>query len=75
MKYYVYHVWGGVEPTLFGPYKNEEERDVKAAELVKEDPDDEIFWLDVSSELELSTGAYGSRYISEILSNLYGEEG
>ena len=69
MTYYVYHVWHGVEPALFGPFKTEKERDSKAAEIFGEDSelDNEIFWIDVWSTTSLETGAYSAKYLNEIL--------
>jgi hypothetical protein len=48
--HYVVEVWGGIEPSLIGPYATEDERQAVAKAVhPKQDPDtDATFWLDVT---------------------------
>lgn len=66
-QFYVQFVWEDVEPTLYGPFTTEEERDAKALALRNEDGGDlksGIYWIDRAGE-KLTTGAYSGGFFDE----------
>jgi hypothetical protein len=61
MKYYVLGIWGDVEPLpLQGPYDTEEERDLKAREMKKNDDTDEggIYRLNINDNGFITVESY-----------------
>lgn len=66
--HYVVEVWGGIEPSLVGPYATEDERQAAAKVVhVKQDPaEDATFWLDVTigenGKPVVEIGSYSGRF-------------
>lgn len=54
MKYYIFEIWGGVEPCVLGKFKTSEEREEAAQKHIKSDDFDEaqdmIFFVDIDSK-------------------------
>ena len=65
VRYYLLPVWGGVEPSVLGPYRTEAERDRKARSLRKDDPEDApgIFMLDIPSRGDPRARAYRAGFL------------
>lgn len=61
-QYYFIHVWGDVEPKIYGPYKNCQNRFKKCIKCVEENglEENSYFWLD-NNNGKLSIGTYSSR--------------
>jgi hypothetical protein len=55
-KYYFIFVWGGVDPSVHGPYSTPEERYAAVLESVRENGDEHgYFWLDTENGIEVGS--------------------
>lgn len=64
-RYFVLFIWQDVEPTLYGPYDSEEQRDVKAQLLRQEDPDDPpsgIYPAEIDEAGQLRIDTYSGQF-------------
>lgn len=59
IRFYVVRVWEDVEPSLYGPYATDLERDAAAIALRRQDEqmEDGLYWLDVTAK-KCGTGSY-----------------
>lgn len=71
MKYYVLFVEGDVEPSLVGPFDNEEERDAEARRVRAENDENGVYALEVTPDGIPAVRSYGA---SEIDSEVMDEE-
>lgn len=69
MKYYVFYIWGDVEPeTPIGPFKTRGERDTEALALRRKvgSEDGGIYMLDISASGVPSISSYSGGFFEEV---------
>ena len=67
-RYFVLFIWQDVEPTVYGPYDDPRQRDVKALQLRADDPDDPpsgIYPADLDEAGRLDVGTYSGGFFDE----------
>lgn len=63
MQHYLLVVWCDIEPEIQGPFDTEEERDIKAREIRREEGDEHgLFMLDAEGEVEVN--AYSGTFLN-----------
>ncbi|KPK74216.1 MAG: hypothetical protein AMJ84_00045 [Acidithiobacillales bacterium SM23_46] len=65
MKFYVLFIYQDVEPTLYGPYDDPDQRDAKALILRQDDPDDlpsGIYPAEIDEAGDLHIGTYSGAF-------------
>jgi len=69
--HYVVEVWGGIEPSLVGPYATEDERQAVAKKVhTDQNPEEDgTFWLDVTigedGKPVTEIGSYSGRFFED----------
>jgi len=59
VKYFVNYVWGGVQGSLIGPFKSDEDRDAHARKVWAEDGSEcYVGWVNIAPNLEVESGDY-----------------